>query len=170
MAISLSHAQQAFQGLSARYPKAVVAGMRAGLLRAHQSVVREYIVTRSGPPLPDRLTKRSGRLSASVRMIEPKHKGREFVGGIMAGSSRVPYAAIHEKGGRTGPHIIRAKRARCLRWVDKSGEVRFAKSVKHPGTRMPARPYLMPALEKHIPQIEKQIALALEVLARQLLR
>jgi len=170
MAISLSHAQQAFQGFAARYPKAVVAGMRAGLLRAHQSAVREYIVTRSGPPLSDRLTKRSGRLSGTVRMIEPKHKGREFVGGLRAGGSRAPYAGIHEKGGRTRPHIIRAKRARFLHWIDKLGQHRFARSVKHPGSRIPARPYLMPSLEKHRPQIEKQIAIALEVLARQLLR
>jgi len=170
MAITLIQAQKAFRGLAAQYPKAVVAAMRAGLLLAHKSAVTEYIVTRSGPPLPDKLTKRTGRLSASVRMIEPKHKGREFVGGIMAGRSSVAYAAIHERGGRTGPHIIRPKRAKCLHWIDKTGAHRFARYVKHPGSRIPARPYLMPSLRKNVPQIEKQIAIAIEVLARRLLK
>lgn len=37
----------------------------------------------------------------------------------------------------TGPHVIRARNAKTLRWVANSGHgpVRFAKSVNHPGTK-----------------------------------
>lgn len=34
----------------------------------------------------------------------------------------------------TDPHVIRAKRAKALRWED-GGGVRFAQSVNHPGTK-----------------------------------
>jgi hypothetical protein len=35
----------------------------------------------------------------------------------------------------TAAHLIRAKRARLLHWVDETGRHRFAKVVHHPGTR-----------------------------------
>ena len=53
-------------------------------------------------------------------------------------SNDAAYAAIHQLGGLTRPHLIRAKRKKALAW----GGNRFAKSVKHPGSRIPARPYL----------------------------
>ncbi len=57
---------------------------------------------------------------------------------VQVGSDR-PYAAIHQLGGRTGPFTIRAK-GRALKFVI-GGRTIFAKSVKHPGSRMPARPF-----------------------------
>ncbi len=52
--------------------------------------------------------------------------------------SDAAYASIHQLGGVTRPHTIRAKRKKALHW----GGNRFATSVKHPGSRIPARPYL----------------------------
>lgn len=57
--------------------------------------------------------------------------------GVTISSDR-PYAAIHQLGGKTRPHIIRPKRKKALHW----GGNKFAKSVKHPGSRIPSRPYL----------------------------
>ncbi len=52
--------------------------------------------------------------------------------GIRVGSN-VPYAHLHHDG--TRPHVIRARRARALRYVNRQGDVVFAVSVMHPGTR-----------------------------------
>lgn len=57
--------------------------------------------------------------------------------------NRAKYAAAVHDG--TGPHIIRARRKRALRFTV-GGQVVFARSVRHPGTR--GRPWLMEAAEK----------------------
>lgn len=51
---------------------------------------------------------------------------------VKAGGQGVRYAGFVEDG--TQAHIITAKRARALRFVQ-AGTVRFAKSVHHPGTK-----------------------------------
>jgi hypothetical protein len=47
--------------------------------------------------------------------------------------SNVPYAHLHHDG--TRPHTITARRARLLRYVNRQGQVTFARSVQHPGTK-----------------------------------
>jgi len=44
----------------------------------------------------------------------------------------VDYADIVEEG--TGPHIIRPRNAKALRWFNEAGAQFFAKKVEHPGT------------------------------------
>lgn len=48
------------------------------------------------------------------------------------------YAAIHQLGGRTPPRIIRAKPGSALFWP---GAAHPVKEVKHPGSKIPARPF-----------------------------
>ena len=55
---------------------------------------------------------------------------------VMVGSN-LPYARIHQKGVKTSPHVIRPKRKKALAF---GGVVR--KKVNHPGSDIPARPYL----------------------------
>lgn len=47
------------------------------------------------------------------------------------------YAAIHQFGGRTSPHVIRPRRKQALAWPGG-----IAKRVNHPGSRIPARPFM----------------------------
>lgn len=57
--------------------------------------------------------------------------------GVAVGTNMI-YAAIHQFGGRTRPHEIRPhKPSGALKF----GKV-FAKRVNHPGSLMPARPFL----------------------------
>jgi hypothetical protein len=75
----------------------------------------------------------TGRLRASGRM--------QFREGARGPRGRVEYpvryaAAVHDG---TGPHIIRARKKKALRF-QYHGQVVFAKSVRHPGTR--GRPFL----------------------------
>jgi phage virion morphogenesis protein len=78
---------------------------------------RERILTLMGY-LRERIVKDSDARSATV------------------GSDRV-YAAIHQFGGRTSPHVIAPRYKKALAF---NGVVR--KSVQHPGSNIPARPFL----------------------------
>lgn len=76
---------------------------------------------------------------------------------------RVPkkYAAIHEYGGRTRPHVIRARRGGVLRFVMPGGEVVFARSVNHPGSKIREKRYIRDAIDKTRIAGEKAISDAL---------
>lgn len=59
----------------------------------------------------------------------------------------VGYALYHHQG--TRPHPIRARNAQYLRFPDRrTGQIRYAKSVFHPGTK--ANPYLTQPLREVI--------------------
>lgn len=53
--------------------------------------------------------------------------------------TNVVYAAIHQFGGKTSPHVIKPKNKKALFWP---GAKHPVKSVKHPGSDIPARPFL----------------------------
>jgi phage virion morphogenesis protein len=57
---------------------------------------------------------------------------------LLVGSNKV-YAAIHQFGGKTKAHVIRPKNKRALFWP---GAAHPVKSVRHPGSNIPARPFL----------------------------
>lgn len=60
--------------------------------------------------------------------------------GVDVGTA-TPYAAIHQFGGKTKPHTIQARFAKALRFVQ-GNQVVFRKSVQHPGSKVPKRPFL----------------------------
>ncbi|WP_448761746.1 phage virion morphogenesis protein [Acinetobacter tandoii] len=75
------------------------------------------------------ILQKTGQLAASVT---PFH-GVDHAG---VGSNKV-YAAIHQFGGKTSPHVIRPKHKQALAF---GGGV--FKQVNHPGSDITARPYL----------------------------
>ena len=80
--------------------------------------------------------------------------------GVEVGTN-VVYAAIHQLGGRTPPRVIRPKNKRALYWP---GARHPVKSVNHPGSDIPARPFLG-VDEGDRRAIERIIALHLELAA-----
>ena len=74
---------------------------------------------------------RRGPLRQSVRVVQSDGAS------VTIGSDRL-YAAIHQLGGQTKPHAIRPRRAGGLHWP---GAKHPVKSVNHPGSRIPARPF-----------------------------
>lgn len=62
--------------------------------------------------------------------------------GVTVMTSKLPYAAIHNFGGETKPHIIRAKNAKAIP-LKIGGATIFRKEVHHPGSKIPARPYML---------------------------
>ena len=91
------------------------------------------------------LNTRSGALQDSiVANVSPTEDG--FVASV-ASEGDVKYAAIQEYGGQTGAHDILPSKAQALAFVI-GGTLRFAKSVHHPGSTIPARSYLGSALDE----------------------
>lgn len=68
-------------------------------------------------------------LRNSVRIVSIDSRG------LIVGTDR-PYGAIHQLGGTTKARVIRPVRKKVLKFGN-----RFAKFVRHPGSRIPARPY-----------------------------
>jgi len=60
--------------------------------------------------------------------------------GFVAVGTNVPYAAIHQAGGRTSPRTIVPRKGKALYWPGAAHPVR---AVRHPGSDIPARPFLM---------------------------
>ncbi len=81
-------------------------------------------ITREGKILQD-----TGRLKSS---ISPEYDNDSAKVG-----TNVVYAAIHQHGGKTSPHVIRPKHKKALAFGG-----RVVKSVNHPGSDIPARPFL----------------------------
>ena len=57
-------------------------------------------------------------------------------GSVIIGSNLV-YSRIHQEGGQTKAHEIKARNEKALKFLGI-----YRKSVKHPGSSIPARPYL----------------------------
>lgn len=77
-----------------------------------------------------KILQRSGRLAGS---ITPSSDGTSATVG-----TNVVYAAIHQFGGETKAHVIEPRFKNALAF----GGI-FAKRVNHPGSKIPARPFLM---------------------------
>ncbi|MBN8905850.1 MAG: phage virion morphogenesis protein [Rhodospirillales bacterium] len=69
----------------------------------------------------------------------------DSVVGRVYSSKNVKYGAIHEFGGKTSPHVIVPKNAQALAFQS-GGKTVFASRVNHPGSNIPARPFMRPSL------------------------
>lgn len=90
------------------------------------------------------LNRISGALSRSIQHEVIKTPNGAI--GKVFSSGDVKYAAIHEYGGVTAPHIIVPKKASVLAFAGQGGKTVFAKSVKHPGSKIPERSFLRSTL------------------------
>jgi phage gpG-like protein len=91
--------------------------------------VSAWAPLKSGQPSTLR---KSGTLWQSIRVTETGETG------VTVGSDR-KYAAIHQMGGRTPARVIRPRNGKALWWP---GAAHPVKSVNHPGSKMPPRPFL----------------------------
>ena len=77
---------------------------------------------------------RSGNL---MKSITPSHDGESA-----AVSSGLVYARIQNFGGKTKPHDIIARNGKSLAFT-KGGKTVLCRSVHHPGSDIPARPFMV---------------------------
>lgn len=94
------------------------AGLKASTLAARK---------KSGYDGP--ILQRTGRLASSIEAHATRNTA--LVG------TNVKYAAIHQFGGKTSPHVIRPRYKKALAFGG-----RVVKQVNHPGSTIPARPFL----------------------------
>lgn len=78
-----------------------------------------------------KILQKTGRLRNSITEASDNDSAR--VG------TNVAYAAIHNFGGQTAAHMIYPRHKKALAWATGAYPV---KSVKHPGSRIPARPFM----------------------------
>ena len=86
----------------------------------------------------DRYTGKTLNRTGDMRRSLSVRYGRDFaLVGVNA-----PYAAAHQFGARTRPHIIRARSKKGLSFYGRNGEKLVRKVVHHPGSAIPPRPFL----------------------------
>ncbi len=100
------------------------------------------------------LNHRSGKLQQSIQN-EVTQSSQGILGRVFS-SGDVKYAAIHEFGGRTAPHVIEAKNGEALAFMF-NGKQAFFKKVNHPGSVMPQRSFMRSSLRDMRPEIIESI-------------
>ena len=113
---------------------------------------------KEGPTVAIGLRVITNTLRKSIRATPAVVAGNAIVSAI---GSNVRYAAIHEFGGRTRPHVIKAKPGKTLAF-SMGGKLVFAKSVNHPGSNMPARSYVSGVLEERADRYVSALGDAIE--------
>jgi hypothetical protein len=113
-------------------------------------------------PRPERLGVVTGLLKSGIKGGAQLGGGSGiFAIGVLRagyGGAAVKYAAIHEYGGTTSPHTITPRTKTTLKFFWKKANIwRYAKSINHPGSVIPARPYLSTAMVDSLPKIERLI-------------
>lgn len=94
---------------------------------------------RRGAVAKAQILRESGRLSLATGA---EHSVSGQVVEIRGGIRPLVYGRIHQFGGRTAAHVIMPRKAKALRWFAGDGGKIFAKRVNHPGSVIPARPYV----------------------------
>jgi hypothetical protein len=142
----------------ARMPERLRAELRPAIVDLTRQLARRVRGNLSGLML--RIV--TGRLISSIRteLIEDPTSigGRVYTSGV-------PYARILHEGGRTRPHVIVARRARALRFQWNGGIV-FRRSVNHPGSVFPSRPYITRPLDQMRDEIRNRLVSAGQAAAR----
>lgn len=93
---------------------------------------------------PWKKVQRSGQDSSDARPLVDTGRLRDSIGteadkDRAAWGSKVQYAPVHQFGARTPAQTIRPKRKKALFWP---GAKHPVKKVEHPGSDIPARPFL----------------------------
>ena len=141
-------AAERFASMAARVHRRLLDAVAAGGMALQAHVVQDAL---SGQVLKAR----SGRLKDSIA-VTLSDNGDGVAARI---GSDAPYAAIQEFGGKTAPHVIIARNAAVLAFR-LGGRTVFARRVQHPGSRLPARPFLRPALADQADRIRDSLRAA----------
>lgn len=144
-----------------KLPNAVRSGMGKGLRFAAADAQSAFAQSGIGRGLLGKgdFGPVSGFARASKSLIRSETRvmpNGSVVGKLIA----VGMAALRETGGRTKPHVIKVgsnKGALTLKGFIKP----FAMSVHHPGSKIPAHPYLEAALRRNEARIRQEIERAI---------
>lgn len=124
------------EGLLQKKKVSAALGVDAGLLLAGMLVAQR---AQNLAPID------TGRLKRSITRGKPYNSRR---GRAIDVGTNVEYARIQEFGGTTPPHEITPRVKKALAFPGPSGETFVVKSAQHPGSVIPAQPYLRPAISQ----------------------
>lgn len=114
-----------------------------------------------GPTGPNTVRQLSGNLARSlVSQVEEEGAVVTGVVGVPQASPATPYARILHEGGTTRAHVIEASEGKTLAFMA-GGQMIFRRQVNHPGSNIPARPYLTSALDEQAAQIKANLTAAI---------
>lgn len=135
-------------------PKRALEGAYKGLKRAMYDLEADAVqgFEKSG------LHSKTGNLKNSIWTKPPK-SAQDLVG--LLGANKV-YAAIHELGGTTKPHVIKGKNTKTGRLkFEVGGKYVYPKQVNHPGATMPKRSFLWSAITRSMPSMYNALSKAI---------
>lgn len=98
---------------------------------------------------------KSGALRNSI--VGRTYEGKNSVTMSIGSRGNIPYAAILEYGGTTKAHTISPVKANVLRFMSKEGVIRYAKSVQHPGSRIPEFAYVRTTIDEMMGEVNAEI-------------
>ncbi len=104
-----------------------------------EAAMKQNIRVRSG------LHVRSGSLLNSVQK-DLQVNGNTVTGRV--GPENISYAAIHEYGGMIPARRVEPRNTQALKFMGGNGQFWFSKGHDIPATRIPARPYMQPAIDE----------------------
>lgn len=157
MAITVQAAQQILGNFDSKINQAVIEGMTNGLNLAALVSATKFFTGSDSPggnrdpfldpanPPPGPLKVRSGDLRRGTQVDPPRAMGSIFIGAL---TNAVSYAPLHEFGGTIGGSFITARNGDALAFPGKDGNLVFRKSVTTRPAKIPARPFLGPAVEE----------------------
>jgi|CXWL01.1.fsa_nt_gi phage gpG-like protein len=127
--------------------------LRPGLKQAMQETLNEVWGLASKKISGPVLRVRSGHLRRSLGPAKTTATETGVEGSLGA---QAVYARILEEGGTIPAHVVRPRHGKALRFPVSGGAggtagVAFAKSVRIPAVKMPARPYLRPSFAEALP-------------------
>lgn len=128
-------------------------GLRLEMWRAVrllEAAIKHNVRRRSG------LNVRTGALLNSIQS-QVVDEGEEIVGYV--GSYGVPYAAVHEFGHNFPARMVLPRFKKALHWVGSDGKDFFSRGHQIGPYRVPARPYIRPALEENKEKIFERFRL-----------
>lgn len=120
-----------------KYRNGLVEGVKESMLVAEKWSKQSF-------GKPGHLKSRTGNLRRSIN-VKVEDKGKSVLGII---GTAVKYGPIHELGGTIPPHFIRPDKKKALRFFV-GGEAVFSKGHMLPAIKIPARPYLAPAITEN---------------------
>lgn len=119
-------------------------------LQMLQGAIQQNVRRRSG------LNVVTGALLNSIQYYVTEEDG-EVVGYV--GSYGVPYAAVHEFGHNFPARMVFPRFKKALHWVGSDGRPHFSRGHQIPAYRVPARPYIRPAIEEQSEMIFERFRL-----------
>jgi phage gpG-like protein len=149
--------------------QAAAEGFEGGYLRMYAAAAREMAAqmvslrnyAAQNTMHGQMINQRTGNLVDNVTS-ETEEQDASILGRVgVPTTNTAPYARILHEGGTTRAHVIEAVNGKSLAF-QVGGVTMFRRSVNHPGSKFPARPYLTVARDAMIGEIRASLARAIE--------